>query len=131
MDWCCSIRKRTWCDPQLFGPTNGVQTYPFENLCLTLLHPEQRGDQKARRRSDGLLTIARAQCRSRFLVFMGMAHAELLGAPARAAEAFAPLLFGLLMDRMGLSLLLFSASLYIAALTALMCVRPSRAEMTE
>jgi hypothetical protein len=23
----CSIRKRTWCDLQLFGPTNGVQTW--------------------------------------------------------------------------------------------------------
>jgi hypothetical protein len=54
------------------------------------------------------------------------ARTGLLGAPARAAQAFTPLVFGLLMDRMGLSVLFVSSSLYIAALAALMCVRVAR-----
>lgn len=43
-----------------------------------------------------------------------------LGAPARAAQAGAPLIFGLLLDRMGLGALAISAGLSLAALLALL-----------
>jgi len=73
---------------------------------------------------NGLLTIAQGTVP---LAIFGRhrygARTGLLWASARAAQAFAPLLFGLSMDRMGLSVLFISASLYIAALLALMRVR--------
>jgi len=47
----------------------------------------------------------------------------LLGAPARAAQAFAPLVFGLLLDAMGDSVIFVSAGLCLAALGALLCLR--------
>jgi hypothetical protein len=46
-----------------------------------------------------------------------------LGAPARAAQAFAPLGFGFLLDRMGVSVILVSAGLCLIALGALLCLR--------
>ena len=52
----------------------------------------------------------------------------LLGAPARAAQAFAPLLFGLLLDAIGLSALIVSAGLCLAALGALLCLRAKSEE---
>jgi hypothetical protein len=51
----------------------------------------------------------------------------LLGAPARAAQAFAPLLFGLLLDAIGVSALFISAGLCLAALAALLCLRSNPA----
>ena len=42
----------------------------------------------------------------------------LLGAPARAVQAFAPLVFGLLLDRMGKSVIFVSAGLCLSALAA-------------
>jgi hypothetical protein len=50
----------------------------------------------------------------------------LLGAPARAAQALAPLAFGLLLDAIGLSAIAVSAGLCVAALAALVCVHPAR-----
>jgi hypothetical protein len=50
----------------------------------------------------------------------------LLGAPARAAQALAPLLFGLLLDRMGASVIIVSAGLCLAAFVALLWLRASR-----
>jgi hypothetical protein len=49
----------------------------------------------------------------------------MLGAPARAAQAFAPLIFGLLLDAMGTSVILVSAGLCLAAMGALLCLRGS------
>jgi MFS family permease len=78
---------------------------------------------------NGLLTIAQGTVPLAIFGSHGYGtRIGLLGAPARVAQAFAPLLFGLLMDRMGLSVLFVSAGLYIAALAALMCVRVSRIE---
>ncbi len=70
---------------------------------------------------NGLLTIARGTVP--LAVFGPGGYGErtgLLGAPARAAQAFAPLVFGLLLDAMDLSVLLVSAGLCLAALGALL-----------
>ena len=73
---------------------------------------------------NGLLTIARGTVP--LAVFGPDGYGErtgLLGAPARAAQAFAPLLFGLLLDAMGVSVIYVSAALCLAALAALFCLR--------
>jgi hypothetical protein len=73
---------------------------------------------------NGLLTIARGTLP--LALFGPRGYGErtgLLGAPARAAQAFAPLLFGLLLDAIGLSALIVSAALCLAALGALLCLR--------
>jgi MFS family permease len=78
---------------------------------------------------NGLLTIARGTVP--LAIFGPHRYGErtgLLGAPARASQAFAPLLFGLFMDKMGLSVLTISASLCVAALIALMCLQAPRGE---
>ncbi len=73
---------------------------------------------------NGLLTIARGTVP--LAVFGPDGYGErtgLLGAPARAAQAFAPLLFGLLLNAMGVSVVYISAALCLAALAALFCLR--------
>ncbi len=73
---------------------------------------------------NGLLTIARGTVP--LAVFGPQGYGErtgLLGAPARAAQAFAPLLFGLLLDAMGPSVIVVSVALCLAALAALLCLR--------
>ena len=73
---------------------------------------------------NGLLTIARGTVP--LAVFGPDGYGErtgLLGAPARAAQAFAPLLFGLLLDAMGVSVIYVSAALCLAALAALFGLR--------
>jgi hypothetical protein len=73
---------------------------------------------------NGLLTIARGTVP--LAIFGPHAYGErtgLLGAPARAAQAFAPLLFGLLLDGMRTSAILVPVGLYLAALGALFCLR--------
>ena len=73
---------------------------------------------------NGLLTIARGTVP--LAVFGPRGYGErtgLLGAPARAVQALAPLIFGLLLDRMGTSVILVSASLCLSALGALLCLR--------
>lgn len=73
---------------------------------------------------NGLLTIARGTVP--LAVFGPDGYGErtgLLGAPARAAQAFAPLLFGLLLDAMGVSVVYVSAALCLAAMVALFCLR--------
>jgi predicted MFS family arabinose efflux permease len=72
---------------------------------------------------NGLLTIARGTVP--LAVFGPEGYGErtgLLGAPARAAQAFAPLLFGLLLDGIGLWTIAVSAALCLAALGALLCL---------
>jgi MFS family permease len=78
---------------------------------------------------NGLLTIARGTVP--LALFGPHGYGErtgLLGAPARAAQAFAPLLFGLLLDAMGVSALFISAGLCLAALAALCCLHPRPSE---
>jgi MFS family permease len=73
---------------------------------------------------NGLLTIARGTVPLAVFGPHGYGRRTgLLGAPARAAQALAPLGFGFLIDRMGMSVVLVSAGLCLAALGALMCLR--------
>jgi MFS family permease len=79
---------------------------------------------------NGLLTIARGTVP--LAVFGPHGYGErtgLLGAPARAAQALAPLLFGLMLDAMGASVILVSTSLCLAAFAALLFLRASRESM--
>ena len=79
---------------------------------------------------NGLLTIARGTVP---LALFGPvnygARTGLLGAPARAAQAAAPLLFGLLLDSMGAWVLLVSAGLCLSALAALFLLRVSKTDV--
>jgi MFS family permease len=72
---------------------------------------------------NGLLTIARGTVPLALFGPVGYgARTGLLGAPARAAQAFAPLLFGLALDEMGVAVIAVSSGLCLAALAALLCV---------
>jgi MFS family permease len=78
---------------------------------------------------NGLLTIARGTVP--LAVFGPYGYGErtgLLGAPARAAQAVAPLLFGLLLDAMGASVIIVSVALCLASFVALLCLDASRPE---
>jgi hypothetical protein len=80
---------------------------------------------------NGLLTIARGTVPLAIFGPQGYgARTGLLGAPARASQAFAPLLFGLLIDRMGTGAILVSAALCLAALGALFMVSAKPATAT-
>jgi predicted MFS family arabinose efflux permease len=80
---------------------------------------------------NGLLTIARGTVP--LAVFGPHGYGErtgLLGAPARAAQALAPLLFGLLLDAMGAFVAIaVSSALCLAAFAALLCLRASQQEI--
>ena len=76
---------------------------------------------------NGLLTIARGTVP--LAVFGSHGYGErtgLLGAPARAAQALAPLLFGLMLDAMGPSVIVVSVALCLASFVALLWLRASR-----
>ena len=78
---------------------------------------------------NGLLTIARGTVP--LAVFGPHGYGErtgLLGAPARAAQALAPLLFGLLLDAMGPSVIVVSSALCLASFVALLFLRTPRPE---
>jgi len=49
----------------------------------------------------------------------------LLGAPSRAAQALAPLLFGLMLDAIGPAVIAVSSALCLAAFAALLLLRAS------
>lgn len=74
---------------------------------------------------NGVLTIARGTVP---LAVFGPENygyrLGLLGAPARIAQAAAPLTFGILIDRYGAGVLYISSLVCLAALTALIFVRP-------
>ncbi|HLJ19102.1 MAG TPA: MFS transporter [Stellaceae bacterium] len=73
---------------------------------------------------NGLLTIARGTVP--LALFGPVGYGErtgLLGAPARAAQAVAPLVFGLLIDRLGLGAIAVAAAASLAAGAALLCLR--------
>jgi predicted MFS family arabinose efflux permease len=75
---------------------------------------------------NGILTIARGTLP--LAVFGPENYAYrlgLIGAPSRICQALAPLAFGLLIEPMGRGVLAVSASLSLAALIALLAVRPS------
>ncbi len=75
---------------------------------------------------NGLLTIARGTVP--LAIFGPRGYGErtgLIGAPARAVQAVAPLAFGLLLDLMGTSAIFVSAGLCLAALAGLLCLRAS------
>jgi hypothetical protein len=78
---------------------------------------------------NGLLTIARGTLP---LAIFGPGSYGLrtgvLGAPARGAQAFAPVLFGLVLENAGAHwALVLSSSLMLSALVALLALRPARA----
>jgi MFS family permease len=76
---------------------------------------------------NGLLTIARGTVP--LAVFGPQGYGErtgLLGAPARAIQALAPLVFGILLDLMGKSVIIVSGGLCLSALAALLCLRAAR-----
>jgi MFS family permease len=74
---------------------------------------------------NGILTIARGTLP---LAIFGPENygyrLGIIGAPARMAQAAAPLAFGLLIDRMGSRILIVSSALSLAALLALCLLRP-------
>jgi MFS family permease len=75
---------------------------------------------------NGLLTIARGTVP--LAIFGPYAYGErtgLIGAPARVAQAFAPFVFGVLLEKIGVGAIAISAGLCLAALMALLCVRAS------
>ena len=73
---------------------------------------------------NGILTIARGTLP---LAIFGPENygyrLGIIGAPARMAQAVAPLAFGLLIDRMGSRVLIVSSALSLAALLALCLLR--------
>jgi predicted MFS family arabinose efflux permease len=76
---------------------------------------------------NGLLTIARGTLPLAIFGPVGYGHRNgLLGAPARGAQAFAPFLFGLVLDQAGARwAVVLSSSLMLAALAALFALRPA------
>ncbi len=72
---------------------------------------------------NGLLTIARGTVP--LAIFGPVGYGErsgLIGAPARIAQAFAPLAFGFLIDVLGVAAIGISTALCLAALVALFCL---------
>ena len=77
---------------------------------------------------NGLLTIARGTVPLALFGPEGYgARTGLLGAPARAAQAAAPLLFGVLIDVMGRDVLAVSSGLCLSALAALLVLKATSA----
>lgn len=80
----------------------------------------------------GLLTIAKGTLP---LALFGPAgyglRTGLLSAPARVAQAGAPLLFGLLLDHVGTGVLVMSAGLSVASLAALLAVKAKPVSVPE
>ncbi|MBM3598630.1 MAG: MFS transporter [Alphaproteobacteria bacterium] len=73
---------------------------------------------------NGLLTIARGTLP--LAIFGPQSFGErtgLLGAPARITQAFAPFVFGVLLEMLGVHLIVVSAALCLSALAALLCLR--------
>ena len=70
----------------------------------------------------GLGSFARRKAVARLCVGYGL-RSGILGAPARATQAASPLLFGLLMDHMGIGVLAISAGLSLSAFFALLLLK--------
>jgi hypothetical protein len=73
---------------------------------------------------NGVLTIARGTLPLAIFGPQNYAYRlGIIGAPARMAQAAAPLAFGLLIDAMGSRILIVSSALSLAALLALLLLR--------
>jgi predicted MFS family arabinose efflux permease len=73
---------------------------------------------------NGLLTIAKGTVPLAIFGPLGYGlRSGILGAPARATQAASPLLFGLLMDRMGIGVLAISGALSLSAFLALLLLK--------
>jgi MFS family permease len=73
---------------------------------------------------NGILTIARGTLPLAIFGPQNFGYRlGIIGAPARMAQAVAPLAFGLLIDRMGSRVLIVSSALSLAALAALLLLR--------
>ena len=73
---------------------------------------------------NGLLTIAKGTVPLAIFGPVGYGlRSGILGAPARATQAASPLLFGLLMDHMGIGVLAVSAGLSMSAFVALLLLK--------
>ncbi len=73
---------------------------------------------------NGLLTIAKGTVPLAIFGPVGYGlRSGILGAPARSTQAASPLLFGLLMDYMGIGVLAISAGLSLSALFALLLLK--------
>ncbi len=81
---------------------------------------------------NGILTIARGTLPLAIFGPQNYAYRlGIIGAPARMAQAAAPLAFGLLIDVLGAKILIVSSALSLAALLALFLVRPSQAATSQ
>ncbi|MBK0393818.1 MFS transporter [Ramlibacter algicola] len=77
---------------------------------------------------NGILTIAKGTLPLALFGPAGYGHRQgLLTVPARIAQAFAPWLFGVCIDRWGAGALVVSAGMSIAALVALLALKPTQA----
>jgi MFS family permease len=73
---------------------------------------------------NGLLTIAKGTLPLAIFGPIGYGHRSgVIGAPARAAQAASPLIFGVLIDHLGAGALWISACLNLSALLALLALR--------
>lgn len=113
-----SARLSTLCHP--LGAALLVSGGSWLAMPFTLLHGA----------GNGVLTIARGTVP---LAVFGPENygyrLGLLGAPARIAQAGAPLAFGILIDRYGAGALYISSLICLAALIALLCVKPRIREL--
>lgn len=76
---------------------------------------------------NGILTIARGTLPLSIFGPKDFGYRlGIIGAPARMAQAVAPLAFGLLIDLMGAKVLIVSSALSLSALVALFLIRPER-----
>jgi predicted MFS family arabinose efflux permease len=73
---------------------------------------------------NGLLTIAKGTLPLAIFGPIGYGHRSgVLGAPARAAQAASPLIFGILIDHLGADVLVISSGLCLSAFVALLVLR--------
>jgi len=73
---------------------------------------------------NGMITIAKGTLPLALFGPQGYGlRSGILGAPARATQAASPLLFGVLMDEMGIGVLAISAGLRLSALFALLLLK--------
>src|SRR5947209_4009307 len=80
---------------------------------------------------NGLLTIAKGTVPLAIFGPVGYGlRSGILGAPARATQAAAPLFFGVLIDQMGIGVLAISAGLSLSAFFALLMLRARPAAAT-
>jgi len=81
---------------------------------------------------NGILTIARGTLPLAIFGPQNYAYRlGIIGAPARMAQAAAPLAFGLLIDLLGAKILIVSSALSLAALLALFLVRSTQAQTNQ